>query len=84
MRIFIGDYPTVPLVFIDGNFIGGYDDFIEISKKIIQEVKKSIKPEYQNKENKFENLAKVNIKQSYDANKEKLEKELQKLSKKKD
>jgi len=84
LEIFIGDYPTVPLVFIDGIFIGGYDDFVDISKEKARFVKKELlKNEYKNNK-KAENILKVEIKHIYDKNKEKLEKEIEKLSKRKD
>jgi len=36
MRPFIRDYSTVPMVFIQGDFIGGYDDFCELVTKSIK------------------------------------------------
>lgn len=30
MKIFMGDFSTVPIVFVRGNFIGGYDNFCKL------------------------------------------------------
>ena len=41
MKIFIKDYPFVPLVFVWGEFIGGYDDYVTLVKKILKTLLKS-------------------------------------------
>lgn len=40
MKPFIGDYSTVPMVFLFGDFIGGYDNFCASVSKIIESLNK--------------------------------------------
>jgi glutaredoxin 3 len=28
-----GNWPTVPMIFVDGEFVGGFDDFAELNEK---------------------------------------------------
>lgn len=39
MKIFIGDYALVPMVFIQGKFIGGYDKFCNLMFQFVSENK---------------------------------------------
>ena len=41
MKPFIYNHKTVPIIFFNDQFVGGYDDFIELYKKI--EASKKIK-----------------------------------------
>jgi len=43
MRPFINDYSTVPMIFLGGDFIGGYDDFCMFVSEAIKNLDKKTK-----------------------------------------
>jgi len=42
MKLFIKDYPFVPLVFVYGDFIGGHDDYVKLLKSVVNPREKII------------------------------------------